>query len=207
MIEAILSINAPEWMESISKKHSAKVKILSCMPLAKGGARDLVELSAPADRIEDAIRELKDDPHFEKVDVARPGKERALATVTARMCGLCNTIASSNCFHLSTFNEDGNILWKIIASDIGPLNKLIERLRKQGYAVEVKKIKEIKRREDLTRRQEEIIRIALEKGYFDNPKRISIRELGELIGVSISTLSEILRSGQKKILASYFGEK
>ncbi len=207
MLEAVLSISAPDWMRSISKRHSAKVKILACMPLAQGGARDLVELSAPAERMEGAIKELKDHPHFEEVEIARSGRERALATIAAEKCSLCNAIALSECFLMSASSEGGNIIWSILASGKEPVNKLISRLKENDFKVEIKKIKEIKKREDITRRQEEIIRIALEKGYFDNPKRIDIRELGKLMGVSISTLSEILRSGQRKILLQYFAKK
>jgi len=62
----------------------------------------------------------------------------------------------------------------------------------------------IKGRKELTGRQEEIIRIALDKGYFDCPKKTSIRELSRMFGISKSTLSEVLRLGQKKIIKSYF---
>ncbi len=206
MIEALLSIGAPDWMESISRNHSAKVKILSCMHLDEGGARDLVELSAPADRMDGAIKELKDHPHFEEVAIARSSREKALAIVAAKRCALCGVMGSSDCFLLSASSEDGKILWNILASGRGPLDKLVARLRKGGFAVAIKKLKEFGKKEELTHRQEEIVRIALQKGYFDNPKKISIRELGKLMGLSISTLSEILRSGQKKILASYFAK-
>nr|WP_244372844.1 helix-turn-helix domain-containing protein [Archaeoglobus fulgidus] len=48
--------------------------------------------------------------------------------------------------------------------------------------------------------------MALEKGYFDFPKRVKLEQLAEFFGIAPSTLSEILRRGQKKVLEKYFGK-
>ncbi|HDY74372.1 MAG TPA: bacterio-opsin activator, partial [Euryarchaeota archaeon] len=87
------------------------------------------------------------------------------------------------------------------------IKALIARMKDNGMDATLQSIRDISSKEELTKRQEDILKIALEKGYFDYPKRTSIRELAKLFGISISTLSEILRSGQKKVMASYFGEK
>jgi len=54
----------------------------------------------------------------------------------------------------------------------------------------------------LTARQEEILGTALTQGYFEFPRRISLTDLSELIGVRPSTLSEILRGAERRILES-----
>ena len=59
-------------------------------------------------------------------------------------------------------------------------------------------------KETLTDRQDKITHVAFERGYFDYPKRISLRELARMFEVSPSTLSEILRKGQRKIVLDYF---
>jgi predicted DNA binding protein len=79
-------------------------------------------------------------------------------------------------------------------------------MKDNGMDASVKSLRDISSKEELTKRQEDILKIALEKGYFDYPKGTSIRELAAMFGISISTLSEILRSGQKKVMASYFKE-
>lgn len=57
----------------------------------------------------------------------------------------------------------------------------------------------------LTRRQKEIILTAMAHGYFEFPRRISLTGLGELFGVRPSTVSEILRSAERRLMASAFG--
>ena len=52
----------------------------------------------------------------------------------------------------------------------------------------------------LTARQHEILRRALDEGYFDVPRRISLSELAPKIGVAMSTLSVTLAVIERKIL-------
>lgn len=207
MIEAVLAIKAPEWMNDLASKYDAKIRVLSCLPFAAGGVRDLVEISAPEGRLEEAVAEIKSSPHFQEVDVAQTARTRALASISTNRCSVCSALAGSECFLIQATTKQDKIYWTLLANGKPPLRELMETLKENGFAVEIIKMTELKGREALTRRQEEIIRIALDTGYFDYPKGTSIRDLAKLFGVSISTLSEVLRAGQKKIMTSYFEEK
>ena len=207
MIDAVLAIKAPEWMTDLVSKYDARVRVLSCIPFAAGGVRDLVEISAPEGRLEEAVAEIKSSSHFQEVDIAQTAKNSALASISTNRCSVCSTLAGSECFLISAAPREGRIYWTLLASGKKPLRELMETLEENSFEVEIIKMVELKGRDALTMRQEEIIRIALDKGYFDYPKRTSIRKLANLFGVSISTLSEVLRVGQKKILSSYFREK
>jgi len=55
---------------------------------------------------------------------------------------------------------------------------------------------------ELTTRQEEVLGTALAQGYFEFPRKISLTGLSELVGVRPSTLSEILRGAERRILES-----
>jgi len=54
----------------------------------------------------------------------------------------------------------------------------------------------------LTARQEQVLGTALAQGYFEFPRRISLTGLSELVGVRPSTLSEILRGAERRVLES-----
>ncbi len=51
-----------------------------------------------------------------------------------------------------------------------------------------------------TDRQLEAFQLAAKNGYYDEPKRISIRELAEISGISEAAFSELLRKAEKKLL-------
>ena len=55
-------------------------------------------------------------------------------------------------------------------------------------------------RETLTERQKEIVVTAVARGYFEFPRKVSLTELSRLVGVRPSTLSEILRSAERRIM-------
>jgi predicted DNA binding protein len=45
--------------------------------------------------------------------------------------------------------------------------------------------------------------ITMEKGYFDNPKKIDVRSLATLLGIPPAALSEIIRAAQLRIFRKY----
>jgi len=54
----------------------------------------------------------------------------------------------------------------------------------------------------LTARQEQVLGTALEHGYFEFPRRTSLTGLSKLVGVRPSTLSEILRGAERRVMES-----
>jgi predicted DNA binding protein len=49
-----------------------------------------------------------------------------------------------------------------------------------------------------------VVRAALERGYFDYPRRITLEELAKVCNTSLSTVTETLKRGEKNILRHYF---
>lgn len=61
--------------------------------------------------------------------------------------------------------------------------------------------------QELTERQREILMIAMEQGYFEDNSRTSLTKLAEIIGLSPSSLSEIMRRSLKKSVNFYFNHR
>ena len=80
---------------------------------------------------------------------------------------------------------------------------MVFKLEEGSCDVKLKKISNIDDTKMLTPKQEEIIRTAYLRGYYDFPKRVGVRELAEQFDISTATISEILRRGQKKIIERY----
>lgn len=55
----------------------------------------------------------------------------------------------------------------------------------------------------LTDRQAELFKIALEMGYFDVPRNATHEDIGERVGVTSSTVAEILQRVESKILTQF----
>lgn len=58
--------------------------------------------------------------------------------------------------------------------------------------------------EDLTPQQLKAVNLAIEKGYFEIPKKVNLEELSTQMKISRTTFLEHLRKAEKKILSMYF---
>ena len=105
------------------------------------------------------------------------------------------------------YNPDGEIVWELIVDTEGSLSRIMDRLMEAGCSVGVVRKTQIHRRSILTERQEELIRLAFENGYYDYPKGISLRKLSVMADVSFSTVNEILHRGERKIIRDYLFKK
>ncbi|KAA0002510.1 MAG: hypothetical protein FE048_03600 [Thermoplasmata archaeon] len=202
MMEVTLKLRIPNtWMDGMKKD----IKILECIPHGKGG-KSLIEINGKDKEIKNVIEEIKKHPFVCNIETS-PIKGGVLATVETTRCTACKALADSDCFLTSAVGKDGYVEWHLIAGGEKSLPDLIERLCNYGCEVEIKSIKKIDQKNLLTERQEEIVRMAFEKGYYEYPKKIRIRDLAEMLNIAPSTLAEILQRGEKKIISAYFEEK
>jgi predicted DNA binding protein len=83
------------------------------------------------------------------------------------------------------------------------IGDVLDGLKELGVEARVDRLTAIGGKGILTDRQEDVIRIALESGYFDFPRRIDSSKLADKLGISVSTLSEILRAAERRIFSEY----
>ena len=206
MMEVVLKIKIPEsWMNDIKNKYDASFKFLDCMPVGESGGRGLIEIDATDNEVDKIIEDLKRHEAVCKVDISPSPDGGILSSIVTKRCVACKALTGSDCFLTSALlKDDGQVEWNLITGEEGSLLELINKLEKYGCKVELKKSQRLSKRAQLTKRQEEIIQIALERGYYDIPKKITIDKLAKIFKVSPSTLAEILQRGEKKIMKQFF---
>jgi predicted DNA binding protein len=208
MMDVVLKIKIPDsWMENIGNKYDAKIKFLDCMPVGESGGRGLISIDATDADIDKIIDDLKQHEAICKVDISPSPDGGVLSSIVTTRCVACQALTGSECFLTrAILTDDGRVEWRLITGEDGSLLDLINKLEKFGCTVELKKSQRLSKRALLTKRQEQIIQIAFEKGYFDLPKKITIDKLAKIFNVSPSTLAEILQRGEKKIMKQYFNK-
>ena len=131
-------------------------------------------------------------------------RDEAKVMIKEHTCMVALPIIQSGCILKKVDFDSNEITWDLICDDES-FKKLMSML--EDYEVDFDIIYKGKpAKTETTYREEEILRYALEKGYFDYPKKIRLEEIADHFGIASSTLSEILRRGQKKILEKYFKE-
>jgi predicted DNA binding protein len=206
MMEAVISLKIPQhWMSEISVKYPATIKVIDRVPYAEKGVKDLVEISAPEDVLDDVLNDIRKNPLVSKVETTVTDKGKVYGAVTTARCEICRILTDADVFLISAQSRGaGKVDWTIVLSDKKVLKDIFDHLKSRSVEAELVKLTKIDDKETLTERQDKITQVAFERGYFDYPKRISLRELARMFDVSPSTLSEILRKGQRKIVLDYF---
>jgi predicted DNA binding protein len=206
MLEAVISITPPHsWIRRVTSEFPAVIRVLDCRSLPDGeGVQELFEVtSAPelSEKIEECLRQ---DSYVYDIDIVKADRGRVIGSLKTHKCTACKTFARANCFLVSaTSKPDGKLEWAVLGNDT-MVKSLMQELEDQKVTGEVVKISKIKDEEELTARQESILQIALEKGYFEFPKKITLRQLAKALDISPATLTEILRRGQKRVLEEHF---
>jgi predicted DNA binding protein len=206
MMEAVLSLKIPEhWMSDVSAKYPATIKVIDRMPYSEHGVKDLVEIQAPADVMEEILEVIRKNPLVTKIDTTVTEKGKVLSAITTSRCEVCRILTDADVFLISAQSKaDGKVEWTIVLSEKKVLKDIFDHLKNKSVDAELIKLTKIDDKETLTERQDKTTQVAFDRGYFDYPKRISLRELARMFEVSPSTLSEILRKGQRKIVMDYF---
>jgi predicted DNA binding protein len=209
MIEAHLLVDTPQnWVKAMNQGHSALVKIMDAKPSAIAPAvQDFVEISSNKVSADQLISTLSSSKDIKDVDLVRLGPHTVMGTITTQNCPVCSTLTGLNCSLLSAVTrEDNKMEWRLLLSGNDTLKKVTDRLDSQHIGFKILQLAHLNNVKDLTARQEQIVKMALEMGYFEFPKKIRLEELSARLGISAGTLSEILRRAEKNILTRYFRE-
>jgi predicted DNA binding protein len=205
MIEAVVRLSLPcTWVTELTEL-DAIVNIVEQKPVAKALLRTLVEIDPGPCNPTEIETTLRRNPYVADLEAIVPPKGKILATLQVRECHACSILARSECFLTeATATERRGVEWRILAPARGAVGDLVRTLREQGLDVEVLGIRAARGSGALTERQDQVLSLAHKLGYFEFPKKINLSDLAKKLGVAKSTLSEILRTGEEKILHEYF---
>jgi len=205
MLEVRLLVDDPEnWIKSITQD-SARVRIMDVKAPRPGLTQNFVELASERMTPEELLIHIRKSSGVVRSDLSRVGKNRVMGTVTTHDCPVCSTFAGLDCFLVSaSTREGGKMEWTVFVSGESGFKALCKRLDRNKVNYSILEMSHHMQKKQITSRQEDLVRIAFDLGYFEFPKRINLEELSGKLGISIGTLSEILRRGEKHILSRYF---
>jgi predicted DNA binding protein len=208
MMEASLKIRLPDtWVSDVCERRSTVIHFQRCIPYGTTGGRSLIEFSEDEDA-EGMIEEMRDHPSVERVDVTRTETGKVSALVVNRSCRAGQVLAASDCIMVGAQSLDrGLVRWNLIGGMEGSLLSLVEELRKAGCQVEVERVGSVKDPVVLTKRQEEVLALALQEGYYETPKRIHLTELAKRLHIAPSSLGEVLKRAEKAVIEEHLSSE
>ena len=204
MIEAVLNIRIPElWVTPVTEKYDAEVSCQIGGHSTKTGW-GIVTIKGDDNIIDKMVEEIRSHSSVGRVEVKdrQPGMVSLLVDVVR--CRACRVLITSKAFMVFPVDiRKGRMKWLLITDTNKTVGKLSEALEQVDCDVKLERVTLLSDKGVLTTRQEEIIQVAFASGYFDFPRKIGSQKLANQLGVSVSTLSEVMRAAQRRIFAKY----
>ncbi len=121
-------------------------------------------------------------------------------------CVVCKTILANSSFLISAKHVVGyTIVYSFVVPSFSSYRAIISTLEAEGISFKLLEMTKFNPRSKiLTEKQERALWLALKMGFFDYPRKITMKELAKRAGVGLSTLSEILRRGTRRMLEEQF---
>ena len=182
----------------LSRKFKKSVKIIG---LTSNGGK-LGHLITCTREVFDMLRK---DPDLKIVGYSVQGN-KVNAWILSKGCSICRPLEENGCIVIEGYmSEDGFSSLSFISPSESITQKIFMSYSKEGIDFNVKYRRGFAKVSVLTDRQEQVLYLAFRLGYFDYPRKTSLEELGRILGIKESTLSEILRRALKNVISQYFG--
>lgn len=202
-----LQVKTENKLQDAAREHGAKLNIVDCKPFNKTGMSLLLELRGEPKDLSAATAAIRHTEGVRQVlEGEGPGEAVPLLVILDRpaICRASNDVAIV-CLECPLNSETQPSEWRFIARKTSDFRQVLARLSKEGIENRIEDVAPLERKATLTGRQKEIMATAVAQGYFEFPRKISLTGLSELVGVKPSTLSEILRSAERRIMANALG--
>ena len=201
-----MQVTAENKFQGAARKHGVSLSKVDCKPFNATGMSLLFELRGEAQGIRAAIATIRQiDGVRQAIEGGDGGDTVPLLVVLDRplFCRASNESAIV-CLECPFDSATQPASWRFVARRASDLRQVLRSLEREGIRTRLEDVAPLEPRPALTGRQREIMAAALSQGFFEFPRKISLTELSKLVGVKPSTLSEVLRSAERRIMENAF---
>ncbi len=208
MTQAQLVVDLPDgpWVADVSRTFpDATFRVLAAMPGDDAGYA-LVRISAPD--VERVIEAMDAHPALTAFTVMASGDDETTVQFETTAPLLVRAAQRAGVpIRMPVRIEEGAATITISGSH-ERLPELGSQFEELGLSYRVKRVSDQKRSvSTLTDRQRETVLSAVEKGYYDTPRRCSLTELAEHLGLAKSTVSETLHRAEEAVVKSFLADE
>jgi len=205
MTQAQLVITLPEgiWIGDVSRQHpAATFEVLSALPDAEA-AFALMSVTTPD--VDQLLTEIESHDHITDLSVLQQTDGEATIQVETVSPPLLQSAAQSSGMPIEfpVTISDGEATVDATGSH-DRLSELGTQLRNFGLEFRVEYIQErLHTSQLLSEKQQELVREAVDHGYYDTPRTCSLTELAENVGIAKSTCSETLHRAEETMIKRF----
>ena len=162
----------------------------------------LLELGGSPEAVRATVTSIRRLAGVRQAIEGEEGGDRTTLLLVLDRPSICraSSDAAIICLECPFSSADEPATWRFIARRTSDLRQIMTKLGREGIQARIEDVSPLDQKATLTDRQKEIMATAMARGYFDFPRKISLTGLSQQVGVKPSTLSEILRSAERRIM-------
>lgn len=184
-----------------------KIRVLKGRPWGKQGMLLLIGIYGKG--IVNYVKEIaKKDPNIIYSDFQVFSKSLAIGEVVTRSSPFCRVIMRANGFCIpcpaNEYAQSGH--FRIVLPKGARLKEILEKMQELGISPLVRELGKPLTNYILTPHQYRAINAAKALGYYNLPRRANLSHISKELGISSSTLDEVIRRAGAKIIKNYLND-
>lgn len=200
MYEIVFTFAPNDWITEVSKQYNTVVRLISSIPREKDELLEMVELSSPNDNVEDVIAHLSKRKDVLDTDMIVLNKGRAFGSVHSRGSKVRKRLAEMDAFiDAAKSDKSGSVHYILLTCSEAVVNAFMKDLPKVGKVESISKLEG----HVITAKDEAVLSLAARAGFYEYPKRSSIRDLARMLNMANMDVTESLRLAQRKVIECY----
>ena len=191
-----LEVNSRNDLLAAAKINGATLSITDCWPLNRDEMAMLLELTGTANSIKKTITTLQETGGVKEVVEADSGVKSTRVFIALEKPRICRSSGDSvlACLDCPFNSTEVPARWRFTVRKTSEVGEIIARLVEGGIQARIQDISPLDENVTLTQKEKGSILVAIERGYFEFPRKITLEDLGQLVGEEPASLSRLLRS-------------
>ena len=194
--EATLEVKSRNDLLAAANTNGATLTIADCWPLNRDEMVMLLDIKGTPIAIKKTVANLEGMAGVKEVIEEESGVGSArvfIALEKPRICGSAENSAI-RCLDCPFNSTEVPARWRFVTRKTSEVGEIVARLAEEKIQVRIQDITPLDRNVTLTLKEKGMIVVAIERGYFEFPRRVTLEDLSKIVGVEPTSLGKVLRS-------------
>ena len=204
IVQIKLSIEIPQdkWLATFNKKYpELNFHILSNFPIGENSG--ITSFQIRGSSVKRFSSDFREKLAEKTTQILYEGEDLVILNVREVDPWILNTLVKTELLiSYPVLVKEGKIRIEAITNR-SKVDRFLTQLKKKDIDAKIERIGYYYKSTLLTQRQNQVINLAYQKGYFNIPRSISLSEFAKDLNISKSALSETLRRIFKKLANNY----
>lgn len=189
----------------ITRMHEGLILDIVSGYTEEGAVQGLIKSNCSSEELQKLQEEFRKFRYIKDFEVLESGYARIVIDSKSSHFPLAQLIHEVGGFYIYPIRfSGGREVCTLILEDKKSLQKMLQHLGADWKIIRIGNVNLQFDLEGLTPQQLKAVNLAIEKGYFEIPKKVNLEELSTQMKISRTTFLEHLRKAEKKMLSRYF---